>query len=143
MGVLMSKVELGVDDVAYSDEDGGVTTYQVAKILEQKYQVMEVFYKAYHKKIAEEVQRKYAMMLKRYLKDGKTWGEQTELPMDDTRALFSDYLDRDEWQQITGRTIMAAAGKSIRKKNKSYTGPRPAFIDTGLYRRSFRAFLKR
>ena len=141
----MSKVELGVVDVAYSDEDGGVTTYQVAKILEQKYHVMEVFYNAYQKKIAEEVQRKYAMMLRRYLKDGKTWGEQTELPMDDTRALFSDYLDRDEWQSITGRTILAAAmGKSNRKKDKAYyPGSRPAFIDTGLYRRSFRAFLKR
>ena len=57
-------------------------------------------------------------------------------------SAFRDYLSADEWQKTTGQAIAAAQnGVSHRfKKIKGKTrGPRPAFIDTGLYARSFKA----
>ena len=140
----MSKVSLGVLEVAYTDEEGATTTGEVAEILEKKYDVMATFVDAHADKIKDDVASVYVLFLNNYLKTGETWGGHKEFPLEKVDSEFSDYLDRDEWQRITGRTIMAAAlGLSSRKKDKQYSGPRPAFIDTRLYQRSFRAFLKK
>ncbi len=140
----MSRVTLGVLEVAYTDEEGGTTTGEVAEILEKKYDVMGTFVDAHADKIKDDVASVYVLFLNNYLKTGETWGGHKEFPLEKVDAEFKDYLDRDEWQRITGRTIMAAAlGLSSRKKDKQYSGPRPAFIDTRLYQRSFRAFLKK
>lgn len=140
----MSKVSLGVKEVAYTDEEGATTTGEVAEILEAKYDVMGVFIDARMDKIKDDVASVYVLFLNNYLKTGETWGGFKEFPLEGVDAEFSDYLDRDEWQRITGRTIRAAAlGLSSRKKDKQYSGPRPAFIDTRHYQRSFRAYLKK
>ncbi len=140
----MSRVQLGVNEAAYTDEEGATTTGEVAEILEAKYDVMGVFIDAHMDKIKDDVTGTYALFLKRYLKTGETWGGMKEFPLEKIDAAFRDYLDRDEWQKITGRTIRAAKlGLSSRKKDGSYQVGRPAFIDTGLYKRSFRTFLKK
>ncbi|QGZ66876.1 hypothetical protein FAZ98_31720 [Paraburkholderia acidisoli] len=57
---------------------------------------------------------------------------------------FRDYLDSREWQTTSGQTIDAAdAGVSHKKKhpNSSKNKARAAFVDTGLYQASFRAWL--
>ena len=142
----MSKVALGVNNVAYTDEDGGMTTGEVAEILEKKYDVMGVFVQLHKKAILDDVSNTFLMMLKRYMATGQAWGNHSEFPLERTDAAFRDYLGRDEWQRETGKVIMAARkGVNHRKKHPyaKANGPRPAFIDTGLYRRSFRAFLKK
>lgn len=140
----MSKVVLGVVNLAYADEEGGTTTHEVAEILEKKYGVMDVFVQAHRQAILDDVSKAYVTMLKRYLKTGSAWGNHHEFPLERTDAAFRDYLSRDEWQKLTGRTIGAAQGGiSSRKKAGRYETARPAFIDTGLYRRSFRAFLQK
>ncbi len=146
----MSKLHLGVIDAAYSDPDapGAQTTYRVAKILEKKYDVMGVFVEQHEGEIAEAVTKIYQNDLNRIIEGGRSRLGRGESPVPKIESAFSDYLARDEWQTVTGRRIAAAqAGISHRfKKPKARTGPesgdaRPAFIDTDLYRSSFRAWL--
>lgn len=163
MGVL----HLGVIDVAYSDADtpGAQTTYTVAKDLEQRYQVMEVFVEQHREEIVAAVTQRYKYALHRLMEGNSERLAQREWPMPKIVSAFRDYLSRDEWQQVTGRTIGAAkrgishrfknpegrtvrAGSIVSGKASKYAkgpaifgAPRPAFIDTGLYRRAFQSWL--
>ena len=161
----MSTLHLGVIDVAYSDADtpGAQTTYQVAKILEEKYEVMRVFVQTHEADIVDAVTTKYRNVLNRVMEGNTSQLNQREWMMPKIVDEFRDYLSTDEWQKTTGRTIGAAKrgishrfknpeGRAVRaasivsgKADRYVKGPaefglpRPAFIDTGLYRRSFQA----
>ncbi len=133
---------LGVKNVAYSDPDekGATTTGQVAEILEEKYDVMQTFYDLNQPKIAALVVQAFVNTLESRLQgQPKT----PSIPTSKIDKLFRDYLDSDDWQKTTGKTIaVAAAGHSKRFKRAYMKRPaRPAFIDSGLYRRSFRSWL--
>lgn len=139
----MSTLHLGVRDVAYTDTDhpDATTTYQVAKILEENYGVMQVFWEAHKREIVQEVARNYLTAVDD-LVSGTPTGREWPLPK--TESAFRDYLDSDEWRKETGVMIMAAVmGKSSRKKGKKYASARPAFVDSGLYKRSFQAWMTR
>ncbi len=140
------KLQLGVNDVAYSDPDasGATTTGQVAEILEQKYHVMRVFVELSGQKIADQLAHEMSGALKS-LEQGKPAAQVFKaIKMDKVEKDFRDYLDADTWQKVSGQTIAAAAaGVSHRfKKPREERVSRPAFIDTGLYQSSFRARLK-
>lgn len=163
----MSTLHLGVIDVAYSDADtpGAQTTYQVAMILEKKYDVMRTFVRLHEDEIVSAVTQRYQNVLNRVMEGSSAALHQREWPMPKIVSAFRGYLARDEWQKSTGRMIGAAQrGISHRFKNPegravrassvvsgaaSQYGvgpavqgqPRPAFVDTGLYRRSFQAWL--
>ena len=135
-------LHLGVNDVVYEDPEakGSVTTGEVGAILEDKYHVMRVFYETYQRKIAEAVAAEMQVRLDS-LMEGNQDAMNGEVMIDRIHAMFSNYLDLDEWQQITGQVIMAAqGGANLRKKSKK-SNARPAFIDTGTYQRSMRAWL--
>lgn len=144
------KLSLGVMDVPYDDE---ATTYEVAKKLEARYHVMGVFVDKDYDVIQQIVVDSFLDEI-----DNMKMGKPKPTIMDRTfgriEERFRDFLDMDEWQQITGETIMAARlGLTSRKKggdllpmdgfmpSAEMNGPRPAFIDTGLYQSSFRAWL--
>ena len=140
------KLELGVENVAYSDPDakGATTTAKVAEILEDKYHVMQVFYQLHEQEIGDEIARTVANNM-----DALLQGERVpSLPFagaDQKIAhWFRNYLDSDEWQKTSGQVIAAAQnGVSHRfKKPRAKRGPRVAFVDTGLYQASFRAQIK-
>jgi limonene-1,2-epoxide hydrolase len=165
----MGKLFLGVENLAYSDPNAkGITTTEgVAKVLEEKYHVMRVFVEAHGKEIADDIGKALTDDL-----DALMHGERiSAVPLDGAMKIiekrFGDYLDADEWQQTTGQAIAAAQnGVNHRKENLMNTrfmrvgggkngkgstmvlrtgkqrGPRPAFIDTGLYQSSFRAWVK-
>ncbi|MGC9216178.1 hypothetical protein [Acidithiobacillus sp.] len=165
----MTRLMLGVENVAYSDPDvkGATTTGEVATILEDKYHVMRVFVELHGQTIADVIARNIANDL-----DALLHGERiSKLPlqgaMGNIESGFRDYLSADEWQKTSGQAIAAAQnGVSHRFKNaqnktvsakgvvkagggmgmtavaKKSRGPRPAFIDTGLYSASFRAEIK-
>lgn len=136
-------------NVPYDDED--VTTYEVAKKLEKKYQVMGIFVEKEMNNIQQVVVDAVLGEIDN-MKMGKpktTLGNRT---LGGIEELFRDFLDADEWQNITGKTIMAARmGITSRKKMtierllvNGFMGgdePRPAFIDTGLYQATFRAWI--
>ncbi len=146
----MGKLFLGVENAAYSDPDakGATTTEQVALILESKYHVMRLFAELHGREIADAIGQTIADDLDAILHGEKT----SDAPMADAMQTiqrdFKNYLDADEWQKTTGQVIAAAQNgvshrftKVGRVKNP-VRGPRPAFIDTGLYQANFRAEIK-
>lgn len=141
------KLNLGVHNVAYSDPDveGATTTGQVAKILEVKYNVMEVFFEAHQHEIDQQIV-KHLMGIIESIGAGSPGTIQNNTRIGKIESGFRDFLNADEWQGITGRVIKAARkGVNHRLKHPYATAnpPRPAFIDTGLYMRSFRAWLSK
>ena len=141
----MATLHLGVTDLAYSDPEaqGASTTGEVAEILEKKYHVMQVFYELHGQRIANELGSAVAERMESLLQ-GNPVGGLDDLAVDAIDNMFRKYLDADEWQKITGQRIDAAKrGVSHRKKGKKRPGARPAFIDTGLYQQSFRAWLSK
>lgn len=139
----MPTLHLGVLDIAYSDPDapGAVTTGEVAEFLEKKYHVMQVFYELHGQEIADKLGQSVAEQMESLLQGNRTGGLEN-LSVDGIDNMFRRYLDADEWQKISGQTIAAAkAGVSHRKKGKKRKGSRPAFIDTGLYQQSSRAWM--
>jgi hypothetical protein len=143
----MATLHLGVNNVAYSDADstGATTTFEVAEILEQKYHVMRVFYELNEQKIADDMAEDMAKSLDAILAGEPVGQDPLNDAMGKIEAGFRGYLDADEWQQVSGQVIAAAAaGVSHRfKKPKQARGPRPAFIDTGLYQANFRAWVSK
>ena len=137
------KLVLGVVDVAYSDPEvpGSVTTGEVADFLESKYHVMEVFYELHANDIAKDVGSAVAERIESILQ-GNPQESLKNLDVGDIEQKFRQYLDLDEWQKTSGQAIAAAKiGVSQRKKSRK-RGVRPAFIDTGLYQKSFKAWLE-
>ena len=159
----MQKLHLGVEDVAYSDPDanGATTTGQVAKILEDKYHVMRVFAELHGQEIADALAKDMANNMDAMLNNERMSKIPLAGAMGQIESGFRDYLSADEWQKTSGQAIAAAQnGVSHRFKNAMNTksmrvgggkngkgstmvlrpgeqrGPRPAFIDTGLYARS-------
>ena len=163
---MSATLHLGVVDVAYTDPDseGATTTGEVAVKLEDKYQVMQVFVDAHIKEISGLLAQRYIGMINTMANRGPL-PDRRHVPMPKLDSAFRDYLGADEWQAITGRTIKAAkegvshrfksikggtlSAKSIAEGKavaaaiviKKSRGPRPAFIDTGLYSAAFRSWL--
>ena len=164
----MQKLHLGVEDVAYSDPDakGATTTGQVAEILEDKYHVMRVFTELHGQEIADALAKDMANSLDAMLNNERISKVPLAGAMAQIESAFRDYLSADEWQKTTGQAIAAAqngvshrfksirTGKTVRASSiasgktsgadvtivrKKSRGPRPAFIDTGLYAASFKA----
>ncbi|MGC9271245.1 hypothetical protein [Acidiphilium sp.] len=137
-------LQLGVENAAYSSKDakGATTTWEVAEILEDKYHIMRVFYELNKEKIAGQMVDGMAKQIQTLAAGGPI--ARTVLPgtMQKIRTDFVNFLNRDEWQKVTGIAIAAAEeGNSLRFKGKK-TNARPAFVDTGLYRQAFRAQIK-
>jgi len=151
----MATLSLGVLVVGYSQsESNGLSqqtdTGKVASILEDKYHVMGIFYALREEKIAGFLAESMAQAFEDKLQ-GRQVGRN---PMFDAQqqieAQFRAFLDADEMNKLslalTGIQISAAAaaGISHRKKHPyaQKNKARPSFIDTGLYRASFRCIFK-
>lgn len=148
----MATLSFGVNDVGYSDAHGpskrATTTGQVAEILEKRYHVMETFYHLRTPKIAEALADSMGMMLDDLVhrRSGPNHLVDAERIME---GAFRSFLDANEMQKLAmalGAPISAAAlrGVNFRKKHPyaKKNPERPAFIATGLYRRSFLAEVK-
>ncbi len=148
---MTARLELGVEDVAYSDPDasGATTTGQVAEILEKKYHVMRVFVELHGQSIADAIAEGLAKDSRAMDRGDVVSPQVLAGPMGKIEKGFRDYLDADEWQKTTGQAIAAAQNgvshrfKAVRGAKAKARGPRPAFIDTGLFQASFRAKVKR
>ena len=144
------KLVLGVQNVAYSDAiaKGVTTTGEVAELLESEYDVMGVFMEIHGKEVMEAVGEQMGRYLQSILQ-GNPKEAKHGFPLGRVEEEFKDYLSADEWQSHTGAVIQAARiGRSARFKNKKFKNDegvetsRPAFIDTGLYSASFRAWIE-
>jgi len=144
------KLVLGVQNVAYTDAEhrGVTTTGEVAEILEEEYDVMGVFMDIHGGEVMADVGKSMTAYLQSIFQ-GNPANARKGFALGGIEEQFKDYLSADEWQSHTGQVIKAARmGRSARfkegfaKDKEGKPTTRPAFIDTGLYSASFRAWLE-
>ena len=139
----MPKIHLGVLDQPYADRDSqGETTGDVAGYIENKFHVMRIFVEESMDDIALEVEKRLVGEIES-LVQGRPSIESPVVEFPKIEMMFRDFLDSNEIQTILTHRIEAAdKGYSTRKKKKGEVRkPRQAFIDTGLYQTSFRAWM--
>lgn len=131
---------LGVLDIPY--KTGGVSTGDVAEILESKYHVMEVFAGTHIDDIANDLADSVAGALETLMAGGPVQADPTIAAMGTIEKRFQDFLTHEEMAGWPGVPTQAALeGRSSRFKGKR--GPRrPSLIDTGTYLASFKAWVK-
>lgn len=151
----MGKMQLGVVDVSYSQQSGDgtetTTTGQVAEILEAQYHVMETFFITHKGEIAGYIERSFAGAIQDMSNGQPPSGSPTYAAEQQIAAAFRNFLDSNEMGHLAmgNYGIGPAAGSmasskgvsSRRKAPRAKRAPRPMFVDTGLYRRMFRAII--
>jgi hypothetical protein len=139
------KLHLGVADIAYTHDKSTTTTGEVAQHLEDKYHVMRVFLEENEEFIGDKMAQSISNAIQLIGKGRPAPKNPLIGSQDAIQARFRQFLDSGEMEKIMPATqpiAAAQAGVNHRKKhpyakeNKS----RRAFIDTGLYRSSFRAW---
>ncbi|MFG1127927.1 hypothetical protein ACGANB_03940 [Salmonella enterica subsp. enterica serovar Aberdeen] len=139
------KVCFGVIDQPYDyGDEPGKTTFGVAQDLEERYEIFSHFWDMHKDEIIREAGEMLAYQLVNHLK------HKAPLPsvqvMGKTRGIFHQFLEAEEMAGMTINgnrvpTWAAVRGVKSRLKNK-YTGiPRPSFIDGGLFKGSFIAWI--
>jgi len=137
-------LHLGVIDVPYAEENG-ITTGDVADILEAKYHPMEIFYELHKQEIADDITNGVQNALEALMMGAPDQGLTGAVNAGTTNIneKFKDFLANGEMESLgyPGVPTQAALdGVNHRLKKKS--GPRrPSFIDTGLYQSSFTSWV--
>lgn len=157
----MTTLHLGVIDVPYGDEAAaptkkgqprkrrgqlGVSTGDVATFLEDKYHVMEHFFELHGEEIAADLSESVAGALETALMGGPALDSSglaaamTKIEERFKRMLSEKELERLGYPGVP--TKAALHGVSHRFKHPyAKRGPRPSFVDTGLYQSSFKAWV--
>ena len=157
----MTTLHLGVVDVGYSDKEGSKTTGEVAEHLENKYHIMRAFFELYETQIGDILADQVAGAIEsiaqgapppRLGKDvftqlggrslaGRSFGGKIE-------DKFRMFLDAGEMQrllppkyQVSEKTLKTSSRRKQKQKQNKDKPSRPAFVDTGLYQASFRAWV--
>jgi hypothetical protein len=147
----MPTLNLGVVDVGYTDSAGATTTGDVAGYLEDRYHIMRSFVELHEEWIGNALANAVAGAIESAAQ-GKPAAELDLNPvMGSIEERFRDFLDSGEMQRqfdagqqaLPEALTIEAADKGInhRKENPNTQKPRQAFIDTGLYQASFRAWV--
>lgn len=137
------KLILGVNDVAYTDKGKATTTGDVAEFLENDYHVMRTFVELNEEFIGEELVNAMAGAIES-LSHGKPPELDMSGPMGKIEERFRDFLDRGDWSKTSAQRIEAAEQGVSHRRKQPYAKrkKRTAFVDTGLYSASFRAWVK-
>lgn len=123
-----------------------ITTGDVAEILEAKYHIMESFYELYQEDIGDRIVKSLAARIETIQQGGYEGYDEPFLSATSwIEDRFKRFLSEKtiETLGIPGVPTKAAlAGVSQRFKHPyAARGPRPSFIDTGLYQSSFKAWV--
>lgn len=124
---------------------GGQTTGDVADILERKYHVMETFYEVHEEEIADDFAQAMAGALEDLLVGAPPSAQPYAAAESALQARFKTFLESKEMDELAVDGVPTKAslrGVNHRLKIKR-GGPRPSFIDTGLYESSFVAWIER
>jgi hypothetical protein len=145
------KLVLGVVNIpyghAYGEDtvDPNITTADVAKKLEKRYQIMQSFYKAHE----SEIKQGYATAIGNMLMGAMVHGRPLQINQALNQATksipkkFHDFLDNREMDGLADGVPTKRSLKGIthrRKKRKISVGTRPSFEDSLLYRNSMKAW---
>ena len=137
------RLHLGVIDVPYSSRQ---TTGDVAEILEARYGIMEKFVELHQDDVAAAVDEAVRGKLENLLMGGPS-GDLlfAEGDLSEVEELFREMLDKEELNGVVPGVPTAASLKGVNHRlRRPYVkrGPRPSFIDTGLYQASMRAWVE-
>lgn len=144
IGIKMSIIlHLGVFNEPYTEQ--GITTGEVATILEKKYRIMEGFYELNSQDIADELTKS----LNDALFSVQNGADPLELkPFDGAinkiQTKFKQFIEAEDLVKLGRKgvpTMAALKGYSSRLKNKK-GGRRPSFRDTGLLESSFTCWIE-
>ena len=150
------RLVLGVLDIRYSDANaagGSTTTGDVAEALEERYQVMRTFAIRRSEKIGSMLADSMANAILD-LANGKpvdtaapTFEGEQQIEAEFRSFIYGNEMAISYAAQTGGEALTkaAAAGVNSRKKRpySKKNKPRPAFVDTGLYVSSFRAWVEK
>lgn len=144
------KIVLGVNDIPYGQsygKDRGTTTGDVAGFLEDKYHVMEHFWELNQEGIEGAMVDAFSTSLASLLKgnpetETSAFGA-AEATME---SMFKNMLALKQLDELGYPGIPTAAslqGIQHRMQKVTKGPPRPSFIDTGQYEKSFVAEIKK
>lgn len=121
---------------------GTVTTGDVATFLENKYQVMQMFYEAHEEEIAEALESSLGGALETLLMGGPHTTSAFGAATSDIETLFRKFLESREMDSLVPGVPTKASLEGISPRFKRGKGPvRPSFIASGLYENSFTAWV--
>jgi hypothetical protein len=123
-----------------------ITAEDVAAILESKYKIIDNFTEMYAAQIQYTILSQFERVAGDVISGARRSGNLGNMLKPATKqieAMFRQFLDKEE---MNGRapgvpTIAALSGVRHGRGSKTKKGPRPSFIDTGIYRASFRAWV--
>lgn len=135
------KICLGVIDQPYDYGDAPATTYEVAQDLQERYGLFTNFWKLHSGDIRAEVGETVAYALINHIRYGAPMGG-GEL-LGGTMRAFNVFLEGEEMAGLSVKgvpTLAALEGKNSRLKIERGER-RPSFIDGGLFKSSFVAWI--
>ncbi|MCS4265021.1 hypothetical protein [Serratia sp. BIGb0163] len=135
------KVCLGVVDMPYDYGDTSATTYEVAEALQDNYQLFTHFWEEHQDTILPEVGEALAYSIINHIQHGAplTSGEL----LGETMRSFNIFLEREEMAGLAVDKVpthAALEGRNSRLKVERGER-RPSFIDGGLFKSSFIAWI--
>lgn len=144
----MTILNFGVNDIPYGwnssngkkNSGSTKTTGDVAGWLESKYGVMEFFWNNHQTEIVNAMDGAIQGSFESIMMGGPAPNHLFESASSEVDKLFQLFLDAKEMDnKVFGvPTLASLKGVSHRfKKKLNNSGPRPSFIDTGLYQSSF------
>jgi hypothetical protein len=141
----MPILHLGVVDQPYTT--GGKTTGDVAEILEGKYGVMDHFVKKHEQDIATDLESSLEGVLQNMMLGGPApqnpfSGGESAIDNRFKKFLSSKEMDALGVPGVPTQAALSGRSKRFKQKQKQSRGPRPSFIDTGLYQASFKAWVE-
>lgn len=129
-------IHLGVNDVPY--DNGKTMTGDVAQHLEDRYGIIQKFTEIFGKKIGQHLEKDLAESLENAMNGIQQGGKTFDDAMTDIETDFRHALDSG----FTGiQTRAAKQGINHRFKHVESGISRVPFIDTGLYQKSFKAWI--
>jgi hypothetical protein len=139
----MTTLHLGVVELPYATKEGA-STGDVAEWLERKYGIMAAFYRRHGQQVADSMTHALAGQLENLMMGAPASSNPYAGGESKTKAAFDQFLTSGEIESmgIPGVPTKAAQGRrSLRFKSKKAQAARPSFVDTGLYDRSFKAWV--
>jgi hypothetical protein len=142
-----SVLHLGCVDLPYANaprakgskaSTGTQTTGDVAEWLEEEYHVMEVFYELHKEQIASSLERSVTVAFEGLL-SGRAVAPFASAESK-IASMFRKMLDSGELEGAAEGAAQRGVNHRL-KHPYAKRGPRPSFIDTGLYQLSMRAWV--
>ncbi len=154
----MSQVflHLGVVDVPYADvgpggkkakkKDTGVTTGDVADILEAKYHIMETFFELHKEEIIDDYTESFEGAIESLLMGAPVEFDPAGEGSSRVEQRFKDFISNREMESlgIPGVPTQAALDGVDHRKKQPFAKrpPRPSFRDTGQYSAAMKSWLE-